>query len=262
MRTKSEGAVAKGPSTAPASGIGDRGARQGRLAAVASLVTRGTRVADIGSGHGRLARRLLASGRCPYCVATERTPELLERIRLFPPAHPLASCQALRWGDGLDALRPADAIDTVVVAGLGGLSIVAILDAGLPRLRSVGRIVLQPQTDHGYLRRWLLGAGFGIVEERLAGERGRFYAVIAAEASPDAAPPSYPGLASEDLLEAGPCLVRERNPLLAPYWRRQQERLVRILARNPGGAARSRLIRQLTSAHRILRVASAWSGPA
>ena len=112
----------------------DSAARDGRLEAVAALVPPGSQVADIGTGHGLLAHGLLASGRSPHCIVTERTKLLLRGVRAYPASHPLAGSLELRAGDGLAALRPDDRVDVVVAAGMGGPSILGILERS-PLLR-------------------------------------------------------------------------------------------------------------------------------
>jgi tRNA (adenine22-N1)-methyltransferase len=226
----------------------------GRLATVAALVPPGVRVADVGTGHGRLPRRLLDSGRTPHCVATERTPRLLRGVRGYPSGHPLADRLELRAGDGLAALRNEDRVEVVVIAGLGGSSILGILERSPLPCTGFSRLVLQPQTEQAELRRRLIEGGWAVVAERLAFERRRFYLVLAAEPQAGAPLPSWPGLDSDDLLAAGPCLLRDRDPLLAPYWQRQAARLERIVKR-ARGEGRESARRGLETAKRILRAA-------
>lgn len=152
---------------------------RGRLAAVAALVPPGSRVADVGTGHGLLALRLRASGRAAHCVATERNTRLLTEARRR--AVDRLPGVELRAGDGLAALDPADRIDVVVLAGMGSRKMIRILaDERLLRL-AIRRLVLQPQCEAQRLRRWLADQGFGIVAESRSLERGRSYLVIAAE---------------------------------------------------------------------------------
>ena len=82
-----------------------------RLRAVAEMVPPGSRVVDVGTDHGRLARALVATGRAAYCLATELDPARLATLRLFPPGHPLRERIALRSGYGLRPIRPEDRIE-------------------------------------------------------------------------------------------------------------------------------------------------------
>ncbi|HEX4826398.1 MAG TPA: tRNA (adenine(22)-N(1))-methyltransferase TrmK, partial [Candidatus Polarisedimenticolaceae bacterium] len=126
-----------------------------------------------------------------------------------------------RAGDGLAALEPADRIDTVVLAGVGGRTIVRILSAppALPR-----RLVLQPRTEERALRRWLSERGLVPVAETLTEERGRQHLTLAAEPGPDEELYRYPGLTRDDLLAAGPLLVRAGSETLRRRWAAEADR--------------------------------------
>ena len=225
-----------------------------RLGAVASLVPPGSRVADIGTGHGLLPHRLLVSGRCVHCIATERTPLLLREVRSFPASHRLAGSLDLRAGDGLAALQPDDRVDVVVAAGLGGPSILAMLERSPVPCSRFARLVFQPQTEPARLRRGLIELGLAIVAERLVRENGRFYLALAVEPRAEATLPAWPGLEPEEVLEAGPCLLREGHPLLVPFWREQVQRLERILERAGRGSGLRTVQSRLELARRVLRV--------
>ena len=56
-----------------------------RLEAVASMVPRDSRVADIGTDHAILPRRLLSSGRAAHCIASDVKADCLKDARGFPP---------------------------------------------------------------------------------------------------------------------------------------------------------------------------------
>ena len=51
-----------------------------------------------------------------------------------------------RLSDGLAMLKPGE-VDTVIIAGMGGLLTIRILEAGLKVLQSVSECILQPQSD-------------------------------------------------------------------------------------------------------------------
>jgi tRNA (adenine22-N1)-methyltransferase len=228
-----------------------------RLAAVASFVPPGVRVADVGADHGRLAAALLRADVARSCVATEAGPRGLRRLRDCLGEHGLGARLQLRCGDGLAPLRPEDGLDVVVLAGLGGGSIVRILSS--PRRAGLGirRYVLQPATGAAQVRRWLCAHGLGRMDERLVEVRGRFHPVIAAE---DGAalplPPDLPDLDEDDVLEAGAPLLARRDPALVPYWRATLRRQRVILSEATPGRGRSEALRVAGVAERVL----AWLG--
>ncbi len=221
-----------------------------RLAVVASMIPAGSRVADLGTGHGLLPRRLLDRGLATHCIATEKTPERLRHVRRYPAGHRLAPALELRTGDGLRALHASDRVDALVVAGLGGRSIAAML-AAVP---FDGRIVLQPQDNAAYLRRRLLSDGWTIVDEKPAFERGRYYEVMAAVPGSPEGWPAHPVLGLDELIVAGPWLVRSRDPLIRRFWSQQAQRLDGILRGLPAGTATLQVRGERDLAVRILSV--------
>jgi len=137
-----------------------------RLRAVLDLVPASSSVADIGSGHGRLAAALAARG--VRVVATERTGSSFFHLRadLVRGGAPVEA----RQGDGLSALAVGE-VEVAVIAGLGGRGIQRILDRApwLP-----GSLVLQPMQDAHLLAAWLDWRRWPRTERRIA-ERGRWY---------------------------------------------------------------------------------------
>jgi len=218
-----------------------------RLDAVASFVPPGARVADVGADHGLLAKALLRSGIARSCVATEASPPRLARLTLRVGAQARLE---LRCGDGLAPLRPEDGLDVLVLAGLGGASIVRILSQPRRGRLGIRRYVLQPATDAACVRRWLLGNGLGRMDERLVEMRGRFHTVIAAENGN--APPLPAALDEDDVLEAGAPLLARRDPALLPYWRSTLDRQRRILREATPGRGRSEALRVAGVAERVL----------
>lgn len=196
-----------------------------RLAAIAAMIPPGSRVADVGADHGRLALALAASGRASYGLSTELTDARLCRTGRPKATAAWAGRVGYRAGDGLAAILPADRIDTVVLAGLGGSAIVRMLGAAGPLGSLPSRLVLQPRTAVADVRRWLAEHGFKLVAERLLFHRGRFHVTVAAEPGEEGDLYRHPALGRDDLMEAGPLLVRSGAPEVEAYWRMQRDRL-------------------------------------
>ena len=145
-----------------------------RLACCADMVRPGAAVADIGTDHGHLAIYLLQSSRVSQVTATDVREKPLEKAKKNAAAAGVAEDITFCLCDGLDGVRPA-CIDTVICAGMGGDTIVHILQQA-PWLRDARyTLILQPQTSGNDLRRYLGNAGFRIAEERLVKDAGKIY---------------------------------------------------------------------------------------
>ncbi len=149
-----------------------------RLSMVASLVRRGSRVADIGTDHAYLPVYLVQAGICPQGVAADIRSGPLESARRTVTEAGLTDKIALRLGDGLAPLA-ANEVEDIVIAGMGGETIVQILSA-VEWVKDMHlQFILQPMTRAEELRRWLLTNGFVITEERLVQDGHRLYPVMA-----------------------------------------------------------------------------------
>ena len=149
-----------------------------RLLAVNDAIPVGSRVADIGSDHGRLPRLLIRSGRATWCIATEYGAGPARQLRTGVTACPEADRIEIRQGDGLDPLRPEDRIDVLVLSGMGGPTMLSILDPARLQTLGVECLILQPQSGLAGLRAGLAQHGWNVSSERLVRDRGRFYTVM------------------------------------------------------------------------------------
>ncbi len=148
-----------------------------RLQTVASLVRQGSRLADIGTDHALLPCALVQNGHCPLAIASDVRVGPCEAARRSVAAAQLEERVEVRLGDGLATVLPEE-VDDIVIAGMGGETIAAILDAA-PWTKEVRyRLVLQPMTRAEKLRRFLYENGFSIDEERIADDGKRCYTVM------------------------------------------------------------------------------------
>lgn len=148
-----------------------------RLAAVAALVRQGSRVADIGTDHALLPVWLVQSGQCPAAIASDIGEGPAASARRTVDEAGLTARIPVRVGDGLAPVAPHE-VDDVVIAGMGGETIAAIMQSA-PWLRnSRYQLVLQPMSKPERLRRFLYSAGFAIERETVVAEGLRLYAVM------------------------------------------------------------------------------------
>ena len=231
-----------------------------RLAALAEAIVPGSRVADVGSDHGKLPLWLAASGRAAYCLATEETAALLLRVARAPAEAPWAKRLDYRAGDGLAAVHPGDRIDTIVLAGLGGRTIARLLDAPQAESLTPRRLVLQPRSEPALTRLWLSKHRWRPVAERLTEQCGRFHLTLAAERGDDDDLYGHETLSREDLLAAGPLLVRSSSPEMGRLWRLERDRLTSILEGSGSGPSLARARSALALALRVLAAISTRGG--
>ncbi len=148
-----------------------------RLRMVGELVPPGARLADVGTDHAYLPAALILEGKIPWAIAADLRRGPLDRARATVREYALTGKIAFRLCDGLAGIRPDEA-DAVVIAGMGGETIAAILSAA-PWVREKNMpLILQPMSSFPDLREWLDRNGFSIEEERLAREGDVLYTAL------------------------------------------------------------------------------------
>ena len=200
---------------------------QPRLQAIADLVPCGGRLADVGTDHAYLPVYLMQQNRIPWAIATDIHPEPLERGRRTARSCGMDTRISFRLCDGLTAVLPEE-VDTVVIAGMGGETIAAILDA-VPWTREKC-LLLQPMSRSEFLRPWLAGNGYTVVGESLVRDKGYIYPILRVTGGKMA--PLVPGERYYGFSSA-------EDPLFADYlrgWKRRLRQAVEGLrqAEDPG----------------------------
>ncbi|MDO4315580.1 MAG: class I SAM-dependent methyltransferase [Oscillospiraceae bacterium] len=151
-----------------------------RLALIASWVRPGAKLADVGTDHAYLPVWLTLHGRVASAIASDLRKGPLARARETGRTYGAAGID-FRLGDGLAFIRPDEA-DTIVIAGMGGENIAAILADAPWTADGHHTLLLQPQSRAEDLRRFLMDRGYAITREALVLDRGTIYPVLEAEA--------------------------------------------------------------------------------
>lgn len=149
-----------------------------RLKACADFVSNAQIVADIGTDHALLPIYLLRHGLSKGAIACDLRPGPLKSARANIRLYGLDQKISCRLSDGLDALKPEE-IDTVIIAGLGGESIIKIIENSflLEKDNNI-KIILQPMSKLESLRLFLRENSLFINEEKLVLDRGHIYTVM------------------------------------------------------------------------------------
>lgn len=199
-----------------------------RLHMVASMVERGSRVADVGCDHGYVAMYLIRSGLSPRVLAMDVNKGPLERAAEHVKEAGLSGCIDLRLSDGLEKMewkegRPE--ADTLLCAGIGGRLACRIMERSADKLAAMRCMILQPQSELWLVRRELVRQGYFIADENMIKEDGKFYTVIKALNGRGGTEPEgmsgFSGLTPGEWAEAserfGGILLRSAHPVLQEY---------------------------------------------
>ena len=147
-----------------------------RLNKISSHI-KGKRMADIGTDHGLVPIFLIENKIVDYDIAADISkPSLQKAIDLAKEKNKELDA---RLGDGMEVLNPEDGIETVVIAGMGGVLIGEILSAS--EISKNVRLILQPMQGARELRKYLFENGYEIIDEDVVFEDDRYFEIIVAE---------------------------------------------------------------------------------
>ena len=143
-----------------------------RIETIASLISSDNGdLLDIGSDHGYLPLLLLKGEFSSKLYASEN--------KLGPFNNLTNSLKGTDitclFGDGLEVYQ--ENIKQVVIAGMGGRLISKILDEGKIHLASIERLILEPQTDEGEMRRCLNDLKWKQIYGVYIKEKGHIYPI-------------------------------------------------------------------------------------
>lgn len=154
-----------------------------RLSLCASMVRPGAALADIGTDHAYLPVWLAKQGLISKAIAADVRVGPLRRAMANIRRYQVEDTVSARLSDGLDAIFPWEA-DDIVVAGMGGETMIEIL-SGAPWLKEADkRLILQPMTSAESLRIYLAEQGFSVLREQAVQEDGRVYSAFLAAYCP------------------------------------------------------------------------------
>ena len=188
-----------------------------RLAAVAEFVPQGARLLDVGSDHAYLPIVLMEEGKIDFAIAGEVVKGPYESAVHNVAGAGLADKIVVRLADGLAAFEASDKVTTITICGMGGGLIADILAAGVEKLASVDRLILQPNNREDELRAWLMNNGFKLVTEEIMTENDKFYEIMVAEHGQMTL--------SETDLRFGPFLNQEKSAVFTARWQRELKKL-------------------------------------
>lgn len=132
-------------------------------------------IADIGCDHGYVTAELILSNKCDKVIATDISSRSLDKAIRFCDSLNINSYISFRQGDGFNVIYKQDKVKQAVIAGMGGMEIINILDNKKLKLKN---FVLQPMRDTVKLREYLINNNYKILNDFIIFEDGIFYNVL------------------------------------------------------------------------------------
>ncbi|MBC8588364.1 tRNA (adenine(22)-N(1))-methyltransferase [Paratissierella segnis] len=192
-----------------------------RLKEIVRLTPQNSIVGDIGTDHGYIPAYLIQNNISKYIIATDISQGSLNKAIEYVKIANLENKIETRLGNGLEILQPFE-IDTVIIAGMGGLLIKEILEKNQNMTDSITNFIFQPMIASRELRDYLIHNKFKIIEESLAKEDDKFYEIIYAKKGLD--------FVDKDIyFEIGKSLIMEKHPLLKEFLQNKIQSVLNII---------------------------------
>lgn len=181
-----------------------------RLSMIAQCIPPNTNiVADIGTDHGYIPIYLIQNNIAKKCIACDINPKPLLNAKQNISISRMEQYIETRLGSGLSRLKQNET-DVIVIAGMGGMLIIDILEKDLNIVKGASLLVLQPQLDIDKVRKYLHSIEFTILEEKMVYEDGKYYTILKAVPGIE-----LPYSSSEYLF--GKTLIDSQNPILKEF---------------------------------------------
>ena len=189
-----------------------------RMQSVADMIQPCDAVGDIGCDHAFVSIYLVEQRRAKRVIASDvrRGPIAIAKRNI--EAMNLSDQIEIRMGDGLDTIVPGE-VNAVVLAGLGGMLMIDILERGEEVVTRCDQLVLQPQSDIEKVRRYLVEKGYHLADEQMLIDAGKYYNLLDVRVHEMEQKDEYDcsKLADDWCYMYGGSLLRKKDPVLRSW---------------------------------------------
>lgn len=191
-----------------------------RIEKIASFVVKGAIVADIGTDHAQLPILLIENGICDKAYACDVRKGPLNSAKENIKERHLEDQIQVILSDGFQNV-PED-ITCAVIAGMGVLTAIHILEEASQRLPTLDQIIVQVNDDVPLLRQYISDHHYTILDEEIVLDRGKYYTILEFDTNKHE---SY----SEIEIMHGPILMEKNSELYQEYVQKQIHHLKEII---------------------------------
>lgn len=179
-----------------------------RLKQIASFVDDNSYVIDVGCDHALLDIFLVQNKNNIKTIASDVNKGPLESAKRNIQEYNLEDKIEIKLGDGIRTIN--DQVDTIVISGLGGETIIDILKEDITRLKNVKTLILSPHSDIYQVRKEVTNLGYKIVNELFIYDQKKPYVIIKFVKGEE--------IYSDDELFFGPFILKEKNDSFYRYY--------------------------------------------
>ena len=196
-----------------------------RLKAIGDLVEANSFCLDVGCDHALLDIYLVKKKKNIKCIASDIAEGPVEAAKKNIKRERLENEIEVRLGDGLDTY--SDYVNTVIISGMGGRSIIGILKYKMNIVKKIDTFILSPNNYQIDVKKFLTKNGFYIDDEVLVKEKKFIYQILVFKKGKR-------HYTKRDYF-FGPVLLQKKGSLFNEYYSRElksREILLNLLPKN------------------------------
>lgn len=214
-----------------------------RLIEISNLIEDNSNIIDVGCDHALLDIYLFKNKKNVKIIASDIKEGPLEQAKrnISKFKYPIR----VKLGSGLDPIE--EDIDTVVIAGMGGDTIIDILQKGKDKLKNVKKMILSPQSEWKRIRECMVSLDFYIEDEKLIEDGNKYYLIIKVAKGIK----KY----SDKEIEYGPILLKEKSSIFIDFYTRELNAKKNVIKNIPRIKVRKRVheIRKIKELERLVK---------
>ena len=192
-----------------------------RLKTISNFISDNSNVIDVGCDHALLDIYLFNNKKNIKLIASDIKSGPLEQAKKNIEKY---GCNIkVKLGSGISTIEKDT--DTIVIAGMGGDTIIDILNDDLEKLDNIKSMVISPQSEWMKTRAFICNLGFIIEDESIIEEHNKFYLIIKFVKGNK----NY----SKDEMEYGPILLKVKSKEFIKYYELLLDEKIKILKKVP-----------------------------
>lgn len=217
-----------------------------RLKLIASFVDDNSYVIDVGCDHALLSIFLVKNKTDVKVIASDVNKGPLEGAKKNIQEYNLEDKIEVKLGDGIATIN--ENVDTIVISGLGGETIIEILKDDINRLNNIKTIILSPHSDIYQVRKEVVKIGFKIEDELFTYDQNKPYVVIKFVKGKE----NY----SDDELFFGPIILKNKNEFFYKYYQELKNKNKQVLNKIPNDniEIRNKIEKEIERLDKVLNV--------
>ena len=215
-----------------------------RLKQIGEMINSKDIILDVGCDHALLDVYCIKERKCKKAYASDNKKGPLEKAKENISFYKLSNKIKTILSDGIEVVEKD--VNTIVISGMGGLSIIDILNSNFNNLENIDTLILSPNNEYYRVRKNLNELGFYIESELVVKEKNIFYIIIKCKKGKK----NY----SHKQLSYGPILLTKTDQITKEYFKDEKNKKNIIYSLTPSKyiIRRHKLKREINYLNKII----------